>query len=109
MTTTALVDDAPTPAHGFARRGIERFALIAFALYHLPLFLNNYPSIGGGGFSDTGLAAQWGHVFTPPGVWVARHAFQMDGPMTGAYQGDNGDVGEEYGRLLLAVLIGAIG
>ena len=91
-----------------ARRALERFGLIAFALYHLPLFLNNYPSLGGGGFSETGLAAQWGHVFTPPGVWVARHVFHMSGPMPGASQGDNGDVGEEFGRLLLAVVIAAL-
>src|SRR6185503_10757887 len=64
---------------------------------------------GGGGFSDTGIAAKWGHVFTPPGVWVARHVFHMTGPMPSAYQGDNGDIGEEFGRLLLAVVIGAIG
>ncbi len=82
--------------------------MLAFALYHLPLFLNNYPSLGGGGFNDTGLAVKWGHVFTPPGVWVARHVFHMSGPMPGAYQGDNGDVGEEFGRLLLAVVLGAI-
>ncbi len=104
----ALVDDAPAPAHGAARRWLERCALVAFALYHLPLFLNNYPSLGGGGFNDTGLAVRWGHVFTPPGVWVARHVFHMNGPMPGAYQGDNGDVGEEFGRLLLAVVLGAI-
>jgi uncharacterized membrane protein YphA (DoxX/SURF4 family) len=90
------------------RRAIERFALVVFALYHLPLFLNNYPSLGGGGFDDTGLAAQWGHVFTPPGVWVARHVFHMQGPMPSAYQGDNGDVGEEFGRLLLALVLGAL-
>lgn len=71
--------------------------------------MNNYPSLGGGGFDDTGLAANWGHVFTPPGVWVARHVFHMSGPMQSAYQGDNGDVGEEFGRLLLALVIGAIG
>ena len=34
--------------HGIARRFAERFGLIAFGLYHLPLFLNNYPSLGGG-------------------------------------------------------------
>lgn len=93
---------------GALRRAIERFALVALSLYHLPLFLNNYPSLGGGGFNDTGLAAQWGHVFTPPGVWVARHVFHMQGPMPSAYQGDNGDVGEEFGRLLLAVVLGAL-
>lgn len=91
-----------------ARRLLERFALLAFALYHLPLFLNNYPSLGGGGFNDTGLAVLWGHVFTPPGVWVARNVFHLTGPMPSAYQGDNGDVGEEFGRLLLAVVLGAV-
>ena len=101
-------DDAPPRGHGVARRAIERFALIAFGLYHLPLYVNNYPSLGGGGFDDTGLAASWGRVFTPPGVWVARHVFGMNGPMPGAYQGDNGDVGEEFGRLLLAVLLAAL-
>ena len=30
------------------RRLLERFALIAFGLYHVPLFINNYPSLGGG-------------------------------------------------------------
>jgi hypothetical protein len=94
--------------HGLIRRLLERFALIAFGLYHLPLFLNNYPSLGGGGFNDTGLAPRWGHVFTPVGVWVARHAFHMSGPMPGAYQGDNGDVGEEFGRLLISVVIAIV-
>ena len=100
--------DTGTP-QSLARRVLERFGLIAFGLYHLPLFLNNYPSLGGGGFSDTGLSAAWGHVFTPPGVWVARHVFHMTGPMRSAYQGDNGDVGEEFGRLLLSVVIAIIG
>jgi len=106
---TALTDNLPTRGHGAARRGIERWALLAFALYHLPLFVNNYPSLGGGGFDDKGLAAKWGHVFTPPGVWVARNVFGLTGPMSSANQGDNGDVGEEFGRLLLAVVIGALG
>ena len=87
---------------------MERFALIAFGLYHVPLFLNNYPSLGGGGFSE-GLAVRWGHVFTLPGIWVARHFLGMTGPMPGADSGDNGDVGEEFGRLLLAVVIGVVG
>ena len=68
----------------------ERFALIAFALYHLPLFLNNYPSLGGGGFNDTGLAVRWGHLFTVPGLWVARHLFDVASP--GGANGDNGDM-----------------
>lgn len=91
-----------------ARRFLERFALIAFALYHLPLFVNNYPSLGGGGFNDNGLAVRWGHVFTPPGIWVAHHIFHISGPMPNGYRGDNGDVAEEFGRLLLGVVIGAV-
>ena len=51
----AVESIAPAP-HRLGRRLIERFALIAFALYHLPLFLNNYPTLGGGGLSDNGLA-----------------------------------------------------
>src|SRR6185369_7053826 len=96
--------DAEIP-HRVARRLLERFALIAFALYHVPLFLNNYPSLGGGGASDHGLAIRWGHVFAQPGMWVVRHVFHMSGPMPQAYQGDNGDVAEEFGRLFLAVVI----
>lgn len=107
MTTTNGA--TATSAGGIARRGLERFALIAFALYHLPLFLNNYPSLGGGGFNDTGLAPRWGHVFAPAGVWVARTVFHMTGPMPLAYSGDNGDVGEEWGRLLLCIAAGAAG
>src|SRR5262245_31009654 len=80
--------DAEVP-HRFARRLLERFALIAFGLYHLPLFLNNYPSLGGGGSAEEGLAIRWGHVFTQPGMWVVRHVFHMNGPMPRAYQGDN--------------------
>jgi hypothetical protein len=97
---------APAP-HAF-RRLSERFALVAFSLYHLPLFLNNYPTLGGGGFSATGLAVSWGHIFTPPGAWVARHVLHDTGLTPYAFNGDNGDVGEEFGRLLLAVAIGAV-
>src|SRR6185436_21011257 len=95
------------PPHHLTRRLAERFALIALGLYHLPLFLNNYPSLGGGsgGFSE-GLAVSWGHIFTQPGIWLARRLFGMTGPMTLASAGDNGDVGEEYARLILAVVIG---
>ncbi len=108
--TTNTVDRSTAPAeHGVARRLLERCALIAFALYHVPLFLNNYPSLGGGGFNDDGLAPRWGHVFTPAGVWVARHMFHMTRIMPQAYSGDNGDVGEEFGRLLLAVAIAVVG
>ena len=105
-------DDASNASHvetrGVAHRSVERFALIAFALYHVPLLLNNYPSLGGGGFNDTGLAVRWGHVFTPAGVWVAHHIFHIAGPMPNGYRGDNGDVAEEFGRLLLAVVIGLL-
>jgi hypothetical protein len=98
----------PLPPQSAPRRLLERFALIALGLYHLPLLLNNYPSLGGGGGSE-GLAVRWGHVFTPVGMWVARHAFGMTGPMPAAINGDNGDVGEEWGRLLLAIVIGVVG
>ena len=92
-----------------ARRFLERFALVSLGLYHIPLFLNNYPSIGGGsgGFSP-GLAISWGHVFTVPGIWLARAMFGMTGPMTEASAGDNGDVGEEWARLFAAIVIGLL-
>jgi len=102
-----IVETNTAAPHSLGRRLIERFALVVFGLYHLPLFLNDYPTFGGGGYSE-GLAVTWGHVFTPPGVWVARHVFHLTGPMTNAYIGDSGDVGEEFGRLLLAVLIGVV-
>jgi len=106
----AAASDATTPEQqSVARRLLERFALIAFGLYHVPLFLNNYPSLGGGGFNDTGLAPRWGHVFTPVGVWVARHAFHMSQMAPQAYAGDNGDVGEEFGRLVACIVIGIVG
>src|SRR5262245_51919270 len=95
---------------GAGRRLLERFALIAFGLYHLPLFLNNYPTLGGGGGgSQDGLAVRWGHVFTVPGIWIARHLFQITGPMPRGSAGDNGDVSEEYARLLLCVVLGIAG
>ena len=103
MTTT----DHPAAPPSLTRRAAERFALVAFGLYHLPLFLNNYPSLGGGGFGE-GLAVSWGHVFTRPGIWLARVLFGMTGPMTMASAGDNGDVGEEFARLILAVVIGVV-
>ena len=105
MTTPTA---AASPPRSAAQRFLDRFALIAFGLYHLPLFLNNYPSLGGGGFNDTGLAVRWGHAFTGPGIWVARHLFHMTGPMPSARNGDNGDTGEEFGRLLLAIVIGLV-
>ena len=94
-------------APALPRRLAERFGLIAFGLYHLPLFLNNYPSLGGGGF-PTGLAVSWGHVFTIPGIWLARRLFHMTGPLTMASAGDNGDVGEEFARLILGTAIAAV-
>jgi hypothetical protein len=103
------MSDAPTARHGLARRLAERFALVAFGLYHLPLFLNNYPSLGGGsGGFEPGLAVSWGHIFTWPGIWLARIVFNMTGPMTMASAGDNGDVGEEWARLILSVAVGIV-
>jgi hypothetical protein len=98
----------PNAAHSVARRFAERFALVAFGLYHLPLFLNNYPSLGGGsgGFAE-GLAVSWGHIFTRPGVWLASGLFGV-GPSAMSSAGDNGDVGEEFARLILAIVIGAV-
>ena len=114
----AYESSAPSPRHAdsvsagddpqsLTRRLVERFALIAFGIYHIPLFLNNYPSLGGGGFSETGLAARWGHVFTIPSIWVARYVLHIAHPGNAA--GDNGDAGEEYARLLMAVVIGVVG
>jgi hypothetical protein len=77
------------------------------ALYHLPLFVNNYPSLGGGGFNDTGLAARWGRIFTIPSIWVAKVVFHIAKP--GGATGDNGDTSEEYARLLICVVVGVIG
>src|SRR5579862_1047418 len=96
-------------ARSLTRRLAERFALVALGLYHLPLFLNNYPSLGGGsgGFAG-GLAVSWGHIFTQPGIWLARRLFGLTGPMTEASAGDNGDVGEEFARVILAVAIGVV-
>ncbi len=101
----ARADEAPAASVG--RRLIGRFALVAFALYHLPLLVNDYPSLGGGGFSE-GLSVTWGHVFGQVGLWVARHVFQRTGPMPDALRGDNGDTTAEYCRLLVAVLIAAL-
>jgi len=68
-----------TSPHSVIRRLAERFALIAFGLYHIPLFLNNYPSLGGGGFNDTGLAPRWGRIFTIPSIWVAALRGLLEG------------------------------
>jgi hypothetical protein len=97
---------APAPQQPVVRRLLERFALIALGLYHLPLFLNNYPSLGGGGFNDTGLAPQWGKVFTIPSIWVAKTILHIANP-SGA-SGDNGDASEEYARLLISIVVGLV-
>ena len=107
--TLSKLAERESPFVSAARRLLERFALIAFGLYHLPLFLNNYPTLGGGGFGENGLAVRWGHVFTVPGMWIARHVFQITGPMAQGSTGDNGDVSEECARLLLCVLLGIAG
>jgi hypothetical protein len=107
--TLSKLAERESPFVSAARRLLERFALIAFGLYHLPLFLNNYPTLGGGGFGENGLAVRWGHVFTVPGMWIARHVFQITGPMAQGSTGDNGDVSEEYARLLLCVGVGVAG
>jgi hypothetical protein len=91
----------------FRRLG-SRFALLAFALYHVPLFLNDFPSLGGDGFGEEGgLARRWGRVFTPAFVWVARHVFHAKG-LDDAYDGDNGDLTYEWVRLLVGVVIAAV-
>jgi hypothetical protein len=66
-----LTCDAASTVSGMWRRLAVRFALIVFGLYHVPLFLNNYPSLGGGGFRADGLARDWGGVFGQVGLWVA--------------------------------------
>jgi hypothetical protein len=90
------------------RRLAARFAFLAFALFHLPLLLNNYPTLGGGGFRDDGVSQQWGRVFGQVGLWVARHVFGLTGPMPYALSGDNGDTAEEYCRLLVGVVLAAL-
>lgn len=97
-----------SPIEAAVRRLAGRFALIAFGLYHLPLLLNNYPTLGGGGFRPDGLSQSWGGVFGQVGLWVARHVFQLTGPMPNALDGDNGDTAGEYCRLLVAVVIAAL-
>jgi hypothetical protein len=91
-----------------ARRWIVRWALIAFGLYHLTMLPNDYPSFGGGGFRDEGLAISWGHVFGQVGVWVAHTWFGLDGPMPAGLSGDNGDTAEEFARLLVGVVIAIV-
>src|SRR4051794_10828497 len=65
MTATSIQAPSYTPSvspplasrsASLVRRLAERFALVALGLYHLPLFINNYPSLGGGGFNEDGLA-----------------------------------------------------
>lgn len=103
-----IIPTAAPPRPSALLRLLERFALISLGLYHLPLAINNYPSLGGGGFG-TGLAVRWGHVFTVPGIWVARHVLGVTGSMPGSTLGDNGDVAEEFGRLLICVVVGLVG
>jgi hypothetical protein len=103
---TSYASDIGVP-QPIARRLLERFALIAFALYHIPLFVNNYPSLGGGGFNDTGLAPRWGRIFTIPSIWVAKTVFHVAKP--GGATGDNGDTSEEFARLFICVVVGVIG
>src|SRR4051812_38004945 len=108
VESTALhpaVEVTPSPW----RRFVERFALLAFAFYHVPLFVNAYPSLGGGGGgSETDLAVRWGHVFAPLGAWVAQHVLGLGPSGPDALSGDNGDVGEEYGRLLAGLLLALV-
>jgi hypothetical protein len=97
----------PALTHSLPRRLLGRFALLAFALYHVPLFINDYPTFGGGGFRRDGLAHAWGHVFGQVGLWVARHVFGMTEPMPSALEGDNGDTAQEFCRLLVGVVLAA--
>jgi hypothetical protein len=97
----------PSPP-GLPLRLATRFALLAFGLYHLPQLLNCYPSLGGGGFLPDGIAQVWGHVFTRPGLWIARTVFHLTGPMPDAANGDNGDTCEHYCRILAGVVIAAV-
>src|ERR1051325_4777312 len=106
MVTRVAVEEVPAP--GVVRRVAARFALVWFALYHVPLFLNDFPSLGGGGFRPDGLAHDWGHVFGQVGLWVARHVFGLTGAMPQALEGDNGDTAAEYCRVLVALVIAVI-
>lgn len=100
---------APTASGSASRRFLARFALVAFGLFHIPLFLNNYPSLGGGGAPvENGLAVRWGRVFTVPGISVARTVLRVSRPNPASLLGDNADFGEEFGRLLLAIAIAAM-
>jgi hypothetical protein len=103
---TPALDDAPV--HSLPRRLLGRFALLAFGLYHVPLFINAYPTLGGGGFRDHGLSHTWGHIFGHVGLWVARNVLGRTGPMPYALEGDNGDTAEEVGRLLAGVVLAAL-
>lgn len=100
---------ASTPAAArVIRRLAGRFALLAFGLYHIPLLLNDYPSLGGGGGGRDGIAVSWGHVFGHLGLWVARHVFHMTGAMPNALDGDNADTAAEYGRALVSVVVAVV-
>lgn len=104
----SLTPALDTAVHSLARRLLGRFALLAFGLYHVPLFLNDYPSLGGGGFREDGLSHTWGHIFGHVGLWVARNVLGRTGPMPYALEGDNGDTAEEVGRLLAGVVLAAV-
>jgi hypothetical protein len=108
MTAIPAETADPATSPGILRRFALRFALLAFAAYHLPLLLNDYPTLGGDGFREEGLAHVWGHVFTWLGLWVARHVFHLTGDMSYAREGDNGDTAEEYCRLLVGVVVAAV-
>jgi hypothetical protein len=85
-----------------------RFGLLAFALYHVPLVLNAFPTLGGGGFREDGLAIAWGHVFGRVGIAVARHVFGIERDLSEGLTGDNGDTVEEFCRLLVAIVVALI-
>lgn len=91
--------------HSLARRLATRFALLAFALYHIPLVLNAYPTLGGVDERDLGHA--WGRVFGQLGLWVARHVFGRTGDLSDALSGSVSDSSAEYGRLLVGVVLAA--
>lgn len=109
-TATGSEPDAADPADtpGPGRRLLTRFALLAFGFYHVPLLLNDYPSLGGGGFDSSGIARSWGSIFGRLGLWIAQHVFGLTEDVQAALSGDNGDTAEEYCRLLLGVVVAAI-
>jgi hypothetical protein len=93
---------------GVVRRFAARFALVAFGWYHVPQFLNDFPSLGGGGMGEDGIAVKWGHIFTRPFIWIAEHVFHLAANTPEAQLGDNGDTAAEYCRLLVGVVVAMI-